>query len=152
MPTVVLRFQVSFLLLAAVASACGARATEPAIVVLRSDTAIVSVPERVRAGERFTVSFTLFEGGCRADTVRTYVRVRRRTAEIQPRMGRASQEVCPAVLTIRRRTATVRFEEPGEAVVSLMGVREGPPSDSTGQRYTRPVRVERRVRVLPAGR
>jgi hypothetical protein len=135
-----------------VVSACGGRSTEPAVIVLRSDTAIVSVPERVRAGERFAVSFTLFESGCRADTVRTYVQVRGRTAEIQPRMGRASQEPCPAVLSIARRTATLRFDKPGEAVVSVVGVREGPPSDSGGVRYTHPVRVERRLRVLPAGR
>ncbi len=136
--------------LATVVGACSGRSTEPAIVVLRSDTAIVNLPERVRAGERFTVSFTLFEMGCRDDTVTTHVRVRGRIAEIRPRMGRASPEPCPAMLRIRSRTATLRFDEPGEAVVSLVGLREGPPSDSSGTRYTRPVRVERPVRVLPA--
>jgi hypothetical protein len=148
----VLGFRVSVLLLATVVSACEGRSSEPAIVVLRSDTAVVSVPERVRAGERFAVSFTLFESGCRDDTVRTYVRVRGRTAEIKPRVGRARPDVCPLVLSIVRRTATLRFDQPGEAVVSLVGVREGPPSDSSGRAYTRPVRVERRVRVLPASR
>ena len=133
-------------LLAATAGACDGWSSEPAVVVFRSDTAIVSVPERVRAGERFTVSFTLFESGCRGDTVRTKVRVRGRTAEIRPRQGPASPEPCPAMLIIRSRTATLRFDTPGEAVVSLVGLREGPPSDSSGLRYTR------RVRVLPAGR
>lgn len=146
------RFRVAFLIFSVGVSACGGRSSDPATVVLRSDTAVVSVPERVRAGERFAVSFTLFESGCRDDTVRTYVQVRGRIAEIQPRMGRASPDPCPAILSIVRRTATLRFDQPGEAVVSLVGVREGPPSDSSGRAYTRPVRVERRLRVLPAGR
>jgi hypothetical protein len=152
MPATVLRLQLSFLTIAAAVSACGVPSNEPAVVVFRSDTAQIAVPERVRAGDRFTVSFAVFEGGCRDDTVRTHVRVRGRIAEIHPRVGRPSPEPCPAMLSIVRRTATLRFDEPGEAVVSLVGLREGPPGDSTGTRYTRPARLERPVRVLPAGR
>jgi hypothetical protein len=151
MPADVLRFRVSGLVLAAMTGACGGRSSEPAVIAFRSDSAEVTVPEWVTAGEQFVVSYPVFESGCRAPA-RTQVRVRGRTAEIKPRVGLASPDPCPAILSIVQRTATLRFDHPGEAVVSLVGVREGPPSDSSGRAYTRPVRVERRLRVLPAGR
>jgi len=152
MAATVPRFRVLSLVLASGVSACGGRPTEPAIVVFRSDTAEVTLPEQVRAGEPFVVSYSVFVSGCSGDTVRTGVRVRGRTAEIRPRRGAAGPGPCPAVLSIERRTETLRFEEPGEAVVSLVALREGPPEDSAGHTYTRPIRLERRLRVLPAAR
>lgn len=143
-------FRMLALVVATTGGACGSSA-EPAVIVFRSDTAIVSVPERVRAGERFVLSYSVLVSGCRAPA-RTHLRVRGRTAEIHPRVGRASPEPCPAMLSIVQRTATLRFDKPGQAVVSGVGLREGPPSDSSGLRYTRPARVERRLRVLPPGR
>ena len=140
------------LFLAAAVSACTGRSPEPAVVVSRSDTAVFKLPDQVRAGEEFVVSFTVYAGGCTRDTARTHVQVRGRTAEIRPMMLRAASETCPAVLRILRKSVPVRFETPGDGLVRVVGSREGPPSDSAGQRDTRPAVLERRVPILPGSR
>jgi hypothetical protein len=146
------RHRVLPLFLAAAVSACTGRSPEPAVVVFRSDTATFELPVRVRAHEQFVVSFTVYAGGCTGDTARTHVRVRSRTAEIRPMMLRAASETCPAVMRILRKSVPVRFDTPGDGLIRVVGSREGPPSDSAGQRYTGPAVLERRVFVLPGPR
>jgi hypothetical protein len=125
---------------------------EPAVVVSRSDTALFTVPERVRAGEQFVVAFTVFADGCTRDKPPTEVQVHGRTAEIRPLMRRETSEPCPAVLRILRESVAVRFDTPGEGVVRVIGSRQGPPTDSAGRRYTRPAVLERRIPILPVSR
>ena len=146
------RHGVLLLFLAASVSACTGRSPEPAVVVFRSDTAVFKLPDRVRAGEQFVVSFTVYAGGCTGDTAHTHVRVRGRTAEIRPMMLPAASETCPAVMRILRKNVPARFETAGDGLVRVVGSRVGPPSDSAGQRYTRPAVLERRVLIVPGSR
>jgi hypothetical protein len=138
------------LVLAVTVCACSRYSTHPAVLVARSDTAELNVPASVRAGEPFSVSVSVFAGGCTREVARAEVAVRRDTAEIRPVMRRRDADVCTADLLILRERVELRFDTPGMAVVRAVGVREGPPADSSGQAYTVPVRLERRVRVLPS--
>ena len=136
------------------ATACGCTRykIEPALVVLRSDTAKLTVPDSVNTGESFTVSVGVFGGGCTREHARPIVRVRGDTAEIRPRMRRMVSDSCTANLLILSQEVPVRFAAPGVALVRVVGVLKGPPSDSSSQIYTRPVVLERRVRVVPPPR
>ncbi|HYW07902.1 MAG TPA: hypothetical protein VE913_13160 [Longimicrobium sp.] len=146
------RSHVLIAVLALAVCACNGPAVQPAVLVLRSDTAAFTVPQRVTAGEQFTASVTVFAGGCTRGVGRADARVAGNTAEIRLFMDRVEAESCPANLLLLRRDVRLRFDTPGEATVRVIGIREGPPADSSGPSYTRPARLERRVRVLPASR
>jgi hypothetical protein len=136
--------------LLAIACGCNRYEIEPALVVLRSDTAKLTVPDSVITGESFTVSVGVFGGGCTGEHARQIARVRGDTTEIRPRMRRLVSDVCTSDLLILHQEVPVSFAAPGVALVRVIGVLKGPPSDSGGQMYTRPVVLERRVRVVPA--
>lgn len=94
------------------------------ILHFHGDTAPVEVPETAVAGEPFEVTISTFGGGC--DNVGSaLVKVEGHLATIQPYDFTEADEVtvCTAILKIMPRTVEVTFDEPGEGVLRIKGLR-----------------------------
>jgi hypothetical protein len=112
----------------------------PAILAFYGDTTALQLAASTRIGEVTTVRFTSFGGGCiRHDT--TEVTVSGVIAEVRPyRRELPPNTVCTSELRIDQNVAELRFAEPGEARVRIVGLAR--PGD-------RPYVVERDLLVTP---
>lgn len=108
------------------------------------ETARVVVPAQVSAGADFQVNITSYGGGCeRQGDTEVSISQQARTAEVTPYdETNVAAEVCTQELKMFAHTATVRFEQPGTAVVRVHGVR---------LQDKAPVTVTRTVQVVAAG-
>ena len=97
----------------------------PAVLVFYGDTSVVQLAASTHVGEATTVRFTSFAGGCiRKDTteadvtgLRAEVRpYRREPARLPPSMA------CTAELRLDQNGVQVRFAEPGQARVRIVGI------------------------------
>jgi hypothetical protein len=125
-------------------------AVEPAVLVERSDTTRVILPRTARASVPFEAAVITWAGGCTRERARTDVRVAGLAAEVRPYNLRRVANRCTADGLYLRHRATLRFDAPGRAVVRFVGLREGPPADSSGPSYTRPAVLAYTV-VVTAG-
>ena len=116
---------------------------QPAYLV-DDDEARVEVPARVNAGASFQVNITTYGGGCeRQGETEVSVSQGTRTADVRPYdETNVAAEVCTDILQMFSHTATIRFEQPGTAVVRVHGVR---------LQDKAPVTVTRTVEVVAAG-
>jgi hypothetical protein len=116
---------------------------QPAYVV-DGQEARVGVPARVNAGADFQVNISTYGGGChRQGDTEVSVSQGTRTVDVSP-FDEVNVEagVCTQELKTFSHTATVRFEQPGTAVVRVHGVR---------LQDRAPVTVTRTVEVVAAG-
>jgi hypothetical protein len=108
------------------------------------ETARVGVPAQVNAGADFQVNVTTYGGGCeRQGETEVSVSQPARTADVTPYdETNVAAEACTQELKMFSHTATVRFEQPGTAVVRVHGRR---------LQDRAPVTVTRTVEVVAAG-
>lgn len=112
----------------------------PALLAFYGDTTLVQIEPTVRVGEVTTLRFTSFGGGCiRQDS--SEVEVSGLKADIRPhRSELPPSTVCTAELRVDQNLAELRFGEPGQAHVRIVGLaRPG----------NRPFVVDRDLMVLP---
>jgi 3,4-dihydroxy-2-butanone 4-phosphate synthase len=104
----------------------------------------VVVPAQVNAGASFQVNITTYGGGCeRQGETEVSVSQQTRIADVTPYdETNVAAEVCTQELKMFSHTATVRFEQPGTAVVRVHGVR---------LQDNAPVTVTRTVEVVAPG-
>jgi hypothetical protein len=116
---------------------------QPAYLV-DDQEARVEVPARVNAGADFQVNVTTYGGGCeRQGETEVSVSQGTRMADVTPYdETNVAAEVCTDILKMFSHTATVRFEQPGTAVVRVHGLR---------LQDKAPVTVTRTVEVVAAG-
>ena len=116
---------------------------QPAYLV-DDQEARVMVPARVNAGASFQVNVTTYGGGCeRQGETEVSVSQGTRTADVTPYdETNVAAEVCTDILKMFSHTATIRFEQPGTAVVRVHGLR---------LQDKAPVTVTRTVEVVAAG-
>jgi hypothetical protein len=116
---------------------------QPAYLVDDQEARVV-VPAQVTAGAHFQVNITTYGGGCeRQGKTEVSVSQPTRTADVTPYdETNVAAEVCTQELKMFSHTATVRFEQPGTAVVRVHGVR---------LQDKAPVTVTRTVEVVAAG-
>lgn len=99
---------------------------------------VIVVPDTVRAGEDFQVSVRTYGGGCVSrDT--TEVAVAGRLAQVVPYDLHSGQSACLDVLRSFDHQTAVRFDEPGDAEVRVVGRRV---PENTIIAVVRPVVVE----------
>jgi hypothetical protein len=112
----------------------------PAVLAFYGDTTALELAASIRVGESTTLRFTSFGGGCiRRDS--TGIRLSGLVAEIRPsRRELPPDAVCTADLRIDLNVAELRFAEPGQAGVRIVGLAR--PGD-------RPFVVERDLLVTP---
>lgn len=113
----------------------------PAVLSFFGDVTTVTLPESARVGEPVKVTATAFGGGCvsqgRTETAETGL-----MAEVRPLRVEVSDPdaFCTMELRLFEHTAVLRFAEPGEALVRVIGIAR--PGDT-------PFVVERSLTVLP---
>jgi hypothetical protein len=85
----------------------------------------IDVPDTVAAGQTFTVEVTTYGNGCTSEGD-TEVRLQPQRAVVTPYdvQRRAEGVVCPDILNVFRHRATLRFEQPGVARVTIQGIQE----------------------------
>lgn len=115
----------------------------PAYLVDDQEARVV-VPAQVNAGADFQVNITTYGGGCqRQGETEVSVSQPTRTADVTPYdETNVAAEVCTQELKMFSHTATVRFEQPGTALVRVHGRR---------LQDRAPVTVTRTVEVVAAG-
>jgi hypothetical protein len=108
---------------------------------------VVTMPETVQAGEAFDITITTFGGGCDS-AGETAVLLTPNTAAVMVydiTTATRPDVICPAVLRRLPHTATLQFDEPGEALIQIWGRRMSADTSPAGA----PVVLERRVTVEP---
>jgi hypothetical protein len=112
--------------------------------VMDAETARVVVPARVNAGADFQVNVTTYGGGChRQGETEVSVSQGARMAEVSPYDEvNVAAGVCTQELKMFSHTVTVRFDQPGTALVRVHGRR---------LQDKAPVTVTRTVEVVAAG-
>lgn len=115
----------------------------PAYLVDDQEARVVA-PARVNAGASFQVNVTTYGGGCeRQGETEVSVSQQARMADVRPYdETNVAAEVCTDILKMFSHTATVRFDQPGPAVVRVHGRR---------LQGKAPVTVSRTVEVVAAG-
>jgi hypothetical protein len=113
----------------------------PAILSFFGDVTTVTLPQSARVREPVKVAATAFGGGC-VSQAGTEASVSGPVAEVRPLRSENSDPdtFCTMELRIFEHTAVLRFSEPGEALVRVIGIAR--PGDT-------PFVVERRLTVLP---
>lgn len=116
---------------------------QPAYLVDAQEARVV-VPAQVNAGASFQVNITTYGGGCeRQGETEVSVSQPTRTADVSPYdETNVAAGVCTQQLKMFSHTATIRFEQPGTAVVRVHGRR---------LQDRAPVTVTRTVEVVAAG-
>ncbi|HEX9940329.1 MAG TPA: hypothetical protein VGB15_24560 [Longimicrobium sp.] len=130
-------------LAASCSSAAGRRERVPARLVLVGDTAEVTVPDTVARGEPFQVRVVAFAGGCRQERAGTEVSRAGQRAVITPYHYLRRSPVCTDDLVFFPHDVTLRFDEPGVAVVQVRGAA----NRLDFERETQWILIERRVVV-----
>lgn len=88
------------------------------------DTAPIEAPQSAVAGEPFEVTITTFGGGC-DDPGSAVVKTDALLATIEPYDFTVADEktACPDILKMMSRSVQVTFQQPGEAVLRVVGLR-----------------------------
>jgi hypothetical protein len=110
----------------------------PAILILAGDTALVALPQAARVHEAVRVTVTSFGNGCttagQTETVVAGLVAVVRPLSVEPPPG----TVCTMELRTLTHTTVLRFSDPGEATVRVLGSEQ--PGDT-------PVVLDRRITV-----
>jgi hypothetical protein len=119
------------------------RVRGPAILLFYGDTSSVSLPVSSHVGVPFALTVTSFGGGCIAHGG-VEVTLRGLNAEVQPYRYEAVRlppnMACTMELRIYHDTVSLKFNEPGDATVRVVGMRR--PGDT-------PYVIEHHLTVLP---
>ena len=124
-----------------------AEALVPGIIDFHADRTaeVLEAPASVRAGAEFQITITTFGGGCERAGDTAVLLAEASAAVMVYDITTATQPdvACTAVLKRLPHTATLRFTQPGEALIRIWGRRVGPETPPDGV----PVVLEHRVMV-----
>jgi hypothetical protein len=110
---------------------------------LQQDT--VTVPATVRAGQEFPVTITTFGGGCERKGDEGVILSENGATMMVYDFTTATRPGVPCTTILNRftHTVTLRFTQPGQALIQVWGRRVGPDTPLAGV----PIVIERRVTV-----
>jgi hypothetical protein len=118
--------------------------TSAALLAFHGDTSSVEVPNSARVGDSVAVRFHTFGGGCtrpgRVDVVVSGLRAEVRPYHVHPAADQKTEVVCTMELRFDPRVAHVRFDNPGSAIVRVIGL--ATPGDQ-------PFVIERGLQIQP---
>lgn len=116
------------------------------VIAVAGDTTtrVLVVPDSARVGVGFEVTVTTFGGGCdRAGEIEAEIRGLVATLHPYDYTRKDGGAVCEPGVRRLPRTTTLRFAEPGNALIRMQGRRVGPNTPPGGVT----IQVERLVRV-----
>lgn len=97
--------------------------TDPAWIVLRGDTATITVPDTVERGAGFQVSVETFGGGCIRQIAKTEQKVSGNLVEIRPFNEFTKPEgrqLCAADVLMITHTVTVEVKQSGPGTIRVI--------------------------------
>ena len=94
---------------------------EPAFIIVNGMSSSIIAPDTVLRGQPFAVEFDTFGGGCTRKVARTEVATSGLVSVIRPYNRRTESSGCDAVLLIVRHAAQVRIDQPGTALLRVIG-------------------------------
>ena len=104
---------------------------ERALIVYYGDTSSIVAPDTVLRGQRFTVAFQTFAGGCTRSVARTHVATSGLASVIQPYNRTTGAQVCTRDLLWLRHVAQVRIDQAGIASLRVIGEQRGASTGAT---------------------
>lgn len=111
---------------AVLAAACRAldpTYTEPALIILRGDTATITVPDSVNRSIAFQVSVETFGGGCTRQIARTDEKVTGSLVEIRPFNETTKvdgRQLCPSDVIPLTHSITAEVKQAGPATIRVI--------------------------------
>lgn len=119
---------------------------DPAWIVVRGDSAAISMPDTVMRGVGFPVSVETFGGGCTRQVARTELKVTGSVVEIRPfneTIKPVGRQLCTADFLILTHSATVEIKQAGPAAIRVIADER----DLAGR--VSPALIQRAITVLP---